>query len=85
MSEEVAVCRGCGGVLKGSPYANGGYAYHPVTGDQCKSNFYGGWVCSRNCDFRASLELERTMPGHSGDQQRLGCFAQEALSRNWPD
>lgn len=83
MPDETATCRGCGRALRGKPYWTGGLAYVPETGEQAKANFYGGWVCSRSCDHRSSLELERSMPGHGDGQQRLGCFAQQSLDRNW--
>jgi hypothetical protein len=83
-SDTHAVCRGCGLALKGKPYYLGGSAYHPRTNERCKTNYYGGFVYSRSCDFKASLELEQDMPGHGPGQTRLGCFAQQALERNWP-
>ena len=86
MSETVkARCRGCGVVLKGTPYHLGGSAIHPRTGKVCKANYYGGWVCSPQCDYRSSLELEHTMPGHGTHQARIGCFAQAHYDRNWED
>lgn len=84
-SDEHAVCRGCGKVLRGKPYWAGGYAYDPDTGVQAKTNHYGGYVCSYYCDKRASLEQERSMPGHSWEQASLGCYARAALDRNWPN
>jgi hypothetical protein len=63
-NEEVAICRGCKKVLKGKPYYMGGSAYHPRTNERCKVNFYGGFVCSDECDKRANYELERSMPGN---------------------
>lgn len=83
MSDEVATCRGCRMVLKGKPYSAGGLAYHPRTNEQAKVNFYGGYVCSPECDFKSSLELERTMPGHSYTQRDIGTFARQSLNRNW--
>lgn len=82
---EIAECRGCRKELRGSPYHLGGSAYDPVTGYRAKPNHYGGWVCSPTCDRKASLELERSMPGHDGRQQSIGCFARESFERNWPD
>lgn len=76
-------CRGCRRVLRGSPYHLGGHAYHPDTGETAKANFYGGWVCSRSCDVRASLELERSMPGHGHTQMSVGGYAAERIERNW--
>lgn len=84
-SDTEAVCRGCGKVLRGKPYSMGGSAYDPVTGERAKHNHFGGYVCSRGCDHRASLEQERSMPGHGWGQTRLSCYAQEALNRNWSD
>lgn len=79
---EQAKCRGCGRVLKGKPYYLGGRAYHPDTGEQCPINYYGGFVCSESCDERACLELEKSMPGHTG-QWRIGDSAQAKIRRNW--
>lgn len=84
MKEETAVCRGCGKKLNGKPYYMGGAAYHPETKEQCPVNQYGGYVCSYNCDKRASEELEGTMPGHSRGS-RLSVYAHQSLSRNWPN
>ena len=81
--EETATCRGCRRSLRGKPYRFGGRAFDPRTGEEVKENFYGGFVCSPSCDHRASLELERSMPGHGISQQALGCFAQEAHDANW--
>jgi hypothetical protein len=78
-----AVCRGCKKVLNGKPYYMGGQAYHPDTNERCKVNFYGGFVCSENCDRSASLELERTMPGHTASQSSLSTMAQSHLKNNW--
>jgi hypothetical protein len=82
-NEEKATCRGCGKVLKGKPYYMGGGAYDLKTGVQCKVNFYGGYVCSKDCDISASLELERTMPGHSYSQTSLSSSALRSLKNNW--
>lgn len=83
MMDETVKCRHCGLKLNGQPYFMGGSAYHPRTGERCKVNHYGGYVCSRECDYRASLDLERTMPGHTGAQVRLGSFAQSSFDANW--
>lgn len=80
---EPAVCRGCGRVLKGKAYYLGGIAYHPVTNERCPVNFYGGYACSHTCDYRSSLELERSMPGGRYDQQSLSTFASNSLRNNW--
>lgn len=51
--------------LRGSPYFKGGLAYLPLPkGDSVKACYYGGWVCSKECDTRACRELEESMPGH---------------------
>ena len=84
-TQETATCRGCGRKLDGKPFYMGGNARIPETGKQAKKNFYGGYVCSYQCDFRSSLELEQSMPGHDCTQKRLGCFAQERLDANWRD
>jgi hypothetical protein len=85
MSEirEKATCRRCRMELKGDAYMYGGSAYHPRTGERCPSNHYGGFVCSPECDYRASLDLEQTMPGHGTNQRSIGCYAQASYDRNW--
>lgn len=84
MSEQtVATCRGCNRELSGKPYYMGGSAYDPKTRERCKVNFYGGFVCSRECDYKASRDLEQTMPGHTGRSQTLSCHAQRSLNNNW--
>jgi len=75
-------CRNCGLVLKGKPYHLGSLAYHPVTGERCKSNYYGGWVCSKDCDYRASVELEKSMPGGM-PFIRLSSSAEQHHRGNW--
>lgn len=82
---ETDVCRGCRKVLDGKPYFMGGRAYDPIMREQAKVNHYGGFVCSRECDVRASLALERSMPGHGYDQKYLGCYAAASVKANWGD
>jgi len=83
-SETKAVCRGCGLELKGGPYHKGGQAHHPRTGKQCPVNHYGGFVCSRECDWRASVEQVASMPG-CGSAKLPDCYAAERIKRNWPE
>ena len=81
-----AVCRGCGRHLGGSPYFKGGTAY--VMNDKggyrhaAKANYFGGWVCSRSCDYRASLALEKSMPGHGG-QTSLSPEVMARIESKW--
>lgn len=84
MEDEKATCRGCGRELNGSPYYTGKPAYHPETKERCRSNFYGGHVCSEQCDYRASLELEQTMPGHFGQKQISNTSVLRHIKNNWP-
>lgn len=80
---ETATCRGCGKVLNGKPYYMGGQAFDPITGKQCPANHYGGFVCSEDCDRRATLELESSMPGCAG-QKTPSCWSARTLRYNWP-
>lgn len=80
-SETHAVCRGCGLILRGKPYFMGGFAYHPRTGERCPANFFGGFVCSEQCDRAASLEQEQSMPGHGARQRSPSA---ESLRKDWP-
>lgn len=74
---EKATCRCCGKALIGKPYYMGGHAYIPKTMELVKVNFYGGFVCSKICDEQASLDLERTMPGHSPTKRNISMPAQQ--------
>lgn len=65
-----ATCRCCKTPLKGTAYMYGGDAYHPKTGERCKVNFYGGYVCSDLCDRRATYDLEESMPGNRMGRSR---------------
>lgn len=83
-----AVCRGCGKHLTGDPYWKGGRASVWINGrysHTAKANYFGGWVCSRSCDYRASLELEQSMPGHGYSQRQPGREAMERINSNWPE
>lgn len=81
-SEETAVCRSCGLELKGKPFHLGGAAYHPRTNERCPTNHYGGFVCSYECDYRASVEQHESMPGCSG-ARTPGCYAERTIANNW--
>lgn len=64
MERETTECRGCGTILNGKPYWKGySYVYHPITKQQAKSNYYGGYVCSYACDYSVCLEMQNSMPG----------------------
>lgn len=85
---EGAACRHCRRPLFGKDYCYGGRAWVPDTNsnftyNEAKKNYYGGFVCSRSCDFRASLALEQSMPGHGMSQKSLGQSAQRSLEANW--
>jgi hypothetical protein len=76
-------CRGCGRTLLGSPYHTGKPAYTPENPMlPVPANHYGGHVCSRQCDERAVLELESSMPG-AGKAKRLNPSIARKLHGNW--
>lgn len=77
--KEAAKCRGCGTKMQGDAYMYGNNVFNH------KVNHYGGYVCSRNCDFNSSLDLETSMPGHRHDDKSLGCFANKSLINNWDE
>ncbi len=81
---ERATCRGCRMELNGKAYHLGGLATHPRTGETCRINFYGGYVCSWECDRAASMELQSSMPG-AGPCRSLDGPAMDSLRRNWPE
>jgi hypothetical protein len=79
-----AECRGCGKALRGYPYHMGKPAYLPLDegGGQAKSNHYGGFVCSYQCDYNSALRLEQTMPGHM-EQAHLSPPLSTEIRRRW--
>jgi hypothetical protein len=82
-SDDKAVCRNCGRELIGKPYHLGGSAYLPGRKlTPAKANHFGGWVCSHSCDYRAELEQEESMPGHTG-QRSLGVVRARQLREKW--
>ena len=84
--EETAACRRCNKPLRGKPYHTGGSAYLPLPkGGRAPVNYYGGYVCSRTCDYYASLELERSMPGHGPGQKTPSSEAMRCIESNWPE
>jgi hypothetical protein len=82
--EETAECRRCKRKLKGRPYYTGNlYAVVPGTMQEARINYYGGFVCSRECDYYACLDLERTMPGHSLSKTTITSQARAKVEQNW--
>lgn len=76
-------CRGCGKTLNGDG-SQMSAVYDPDTREAAKWNYYGGWVCSRTCDYNSSLELERSMPGHMGQKSlSIGSESYKSVERNW--
>lgn len=86
MSEQ-AECRHCRKPLIGKDYCLGGAAYVPDAqgrpGKRAPSSYYGGYVCSEQCDRATALELEQSMPGHGWSQKRLGPDAERRVISNW--
>lgn len=76
-------CRGCGKKLNGDG-SQMSSVYDPITKEASRWNYYGGWVCSKTCDYNSSLELERSMPGHRGQQHLIICSASyRSVETNW--
>lgn len=80
--EKKPKCRSYGRALLGSPYYTGKPAFHPETKQQLPSNYYGGWVCSYECDRRASFEQESSFP-RAGKALSLSSGASQKLKINW--
>lgn len=81
IKQEEIKCRNCRKDLAGSTKSM--YAYNPITKEPAKWNFYGGWVCSRQCDIQACKELESSMPG-AGFCKHISSPAQRQVNINWP-
>ncbi len=80
--DDVATCRNCGMKLVGRDYCYGGSAYHPVTGAQCPTNHYGGFVCSEVCDRAVCFSVENSMPG-AGVSRFLDSASERSVRANW--
>ena len=81
---KTSTCRGCGKTLNGDGSQCSSVS-DPVTKESAKWNYYGCWVCSRQCDYNASLELEKSMPGHMGQKSlSIGSESYRTIVRNWP-
>ena len=87
--EDPATCRHCGRILIGREYCRGGDAYipnaHGRPGRRAPVNYYGGYVCSRRCDYEAALALEQSMPGHGYSQKSIDGPALQRVNSNWPE
>lgn len=79
---EAAKCRGCGRQLIGKPYHLGGTAYDPETGDRVPKNFYGGYVCSEQCDINVCLRMSSSIPG-AGPAKWLNSAEALKVRYNW--
>lgn len=72
-------CRGCGKQLISRSYD---HPYDPETGESARTNFFGGFVCSRACDVQACLSMQSSMPG-AGIAKHLNTPEREQVERNW--
>lgn len=81
---EIATCRHCRRELNGEPYYRGKPAYIPETGKRANVNHFGGFVCSRRCDYNASLDHLSSMPG-AGIAKELDVYTQRSFDYNWED
>ena len=88
-AEDQATCRHCRRPLIGRDYRFGGRAGIPdAQGRYLRDapvNYYGGFVCSRSCDYRAALALEQSMPGHGYGQTSINGPALDRVNSNWGD
>jgi len=76
-----AKCMYCGKVFNGKPYTlGGGPAFDVDTGERCKINVYGGYVCSEFCDINVCLEFESKIFGNT---TVLSVSALRKIISNW--
>lgn len=89
LPEDRATCRHCRRILIGRNYCYGGDAYIPDAkgrpGRRAGVNYYGGFVCCRECDYSAALALEQSMPGHGYSQKSINGPALARVNNNWPE
>jgi len=50
--------------------------------DRAKVNFYGGFVCSEQCDVSVCLEMSNSMP-RAGKATSLNGHEREKVRMNW--
>jgi hypothetical protein len=74
-------CRYCGKPLL---IRANGVVLDPDTRERLPRNFYGGWVCSRNCDVKACVAMRSSFPG-AGPATRPGDLEQRQIDDNWPE
>lgn len=79
-----AECRGCGRPLAGAAYHLGEAAPVLESGERARRCWYGGWVCSRECDESACARLESSQPGSGGGRGALSGDARRQIAINWP-
>ncbi len=76
----VTECRHCRSVLHKRSASS--EAFVPGTTDNAKRNYYGGWVCSRECDYKACIAMEVSW----GARRQSCCPNKPAMERiefNW--
>lgn len=86
---ETDKCRYCKRTLIGKPYCFGGvYAYFREYGSnkryEAKTNWYGGFVCSKRCDEKACLAMQSSFPG-VGKATMIDGAARRHIESNWVD
>ena len=81
---ETAKCRHCRKTLVGKSYHLGGSAYDSETGERARVNYFGGYVCSRQCDEAECLRMLSSMPG-AGPATRLDSLTRESVDGNWQE
>jgi len=72
-------CRNCGEKI--SVYKNQS-AKVDHSKEDAKWNQYGGWVCSRSCDYNACVTMESSFPG-AGVTKTPGQSSMRKIKENW--
>ena len=67
-------------ILKGEPYHKGGRAYHPDGSGQCNVSYWGGFVCSDQCERDADQRMKRSIDEHNDPSG----FYHRKATRNHP-
>jgi hypothetical protein len=79
LSIRVTECRNCRRVLHERIGLND--AFDPNTRDSARRNYYGGWVCSLDCDRKACVEMEIEWGGSR--KSKPNKLASEHIAFNW--
>lgn len=85
MSDVHEPCRYCGRTIHAQghqDYYTAHWFDHQNKSQRAAVNHFGGYVCSRECDVRACLQMLSSMPG-AGPAKSLDSYCNKSVNDNW--